>query len=143
MDKLLQELKIGHIAMIEQIDQIHQVIRHYPDVKPKLRELQTILFNHFEKQKQKFYQLLTEYFLSDQEKSKNIQFLEQDIKNLKVKTLIFYDEHPADMGDIRPKAFIRDFQVFSGDLTGRMYDERKYLFPLIEAYPTKKEGKEV
>lgn len=139
----MQELKMGHLAMIEQIDQIHQVIHHYPDVKPKLRGLQTILLNHFEKQKQKFYQLLMEHFLSNQEKSKNIQFLEQDIKNLKVKTLIFYDEHPADMGDIRPKAFMLDFQVFSGDLTGRMYDERKYLFPLIEAYQCEKEGKEV
>ncbi len=137
MDELLKELKFGHLAMIEQMDQINQVIHHYPDAKPKLRCLQTILLSHFERQKQKFYQRLTENYLPDEEKIKNIQFLEQDIKILKVKMLVFYDEHPADMGDLRPKGFVRDFQMFSGDLTGRIQDERKYLFPLIEAYPCK------
>lgn len=139
--EVLNELSFGHLAIIEQIDLINQVIHHYPDVKSELRCLQTILLSHFEKQKQKFYQSLTEHYGADKEKIRNIQFLEQDIKNLKVKMLVFYDEHPADMGDLRPKGFGRDFQMFSSDLTGRIQDERKYLFPLIEAYQGKQEGK--
>lgn len=132
MDSLVVQLKENHLALIEYIDQVHQNIRHYPDAKPKLKQLEIALLSHFEKQKKDFYSSLKEFCALSREKFKLLEFLETDLKDLKIKLLIFSDEHPAGMGDVRPKRIVQDFEQFSQEIIGRIHHERKYLLPILE-----------
>ncbi|NCB50222.1 MAG: hypothetical protein EOM53_06090 [Alphaproteobacteria bacterium] len=75
---------------------------------------------------------LQDVIASHDEDSATAHFLLQDLKEIKIKTWFFIDEHPADMGDIHPKNFLVDLKSFSLGLTARIKTEREQLIPLIE-----------
>ncbi len=132
MNKRLESFKESHLAIVEQMDQIHHSIRSYNEAKPKLQILQSILLNHFVIQKQNLYDQLEEAYASDREKSKLIEFLKTDLKDLKIKILLFFDDHPADLSDQKPKHVVQDFDRLASDVLGRIHHEKKYLFPMLE-----------
>ena len=125
-------LESHHALILEHVDFIHRRYHIYRDVKPKISSLQQILLNHFALQTKELYAALTEFFENDREKSKLLEFLIYDLKELKIKTLGFFDEHPADMGDTRAKKFIQEFENYSDHLVSRIHHEKKYLIPFLE-----------
>ena len=129
---LLKELEAGHKAILENLDQIQYSTHNYPEAKPKLRALQEILLSHFSKQNVKVLNELVDSFKGDREADKMLEFLKVDLKDMGIKTLIFFDEHRADMVDVKPGRFPQDFFQFAQDLKVRINIEHEYLFPLLE-----------
>ncbi|MBF0523348.1 MAG: hypothetical protein HQL24_09890 [Candidatus Omnitrophica bacterium] len=130
---IIIELKIAHEAILKLLDQIQAVMHAYPKAKPFVRELQDLLLNHFERQNRKLIGFLQSVAMEHNDQSKDAHFLLQDLKDIKIKTWFFIDEHPADMGDVNPKNFIADFKDFSLCLSFRIKTERDRLIPLLES----------
>lgn len=131
-EEIFSKLQLGQQAIIDDMDQIQTSIQNYNEVKPKLRMLYDHLFLHFSYQNNELLVALKAHVLEDRQKSKILDFLEQDIKEAKVRLLAFVDEFPADMGDIRPISFPKKFTDFSRDIMMRMQMERQYLFPFFK-----------
>jgi hypothetical protein len=131
MDKLSGKISESHAGILSVLDLIHQNIRSYPAVKPHLRLLQSLLFNHFEKQSKSLYERLLTFHSNDREKSKLLEFLAHDLKEFKIKTLVFFDAHSADMSDLKPKGIVHEFGEFSQFIIGRIHHEKKYLITMI------------
>jgi len=130
--ELITNIKFAHISLLDSIDQIKQTIRSYEVTKPKLRNLQEKLFAHFTQQKSDLYDQLTDSLKGDRHKTKMVEFLIVNLKDLKIRTVEFYDLHPADVLDLRPKNFPVDFLDFSGEIMARVKSEEDYLLPYLE-----------
>ena len=133
---VIVQLKLSHGAILNCIDQIQPLLRSYPQAKLKLREFQNQILLHFERQNTILCNELIAFYASDRQIGKIIEFLIHDLKEVKIKTLLFFDDHPGDMADIRPKNFIRDFTDFSHIIFVRINMEREHLFPIIEKFLT-------
>ncbi len=128
--------KQNHITLATCLDDIAQSIsaslvltrQHYLSIKPLIRSLQQALFNHLQLQNQHFYERLKE---QQRGAPNNLEFLEQDLKGYKIQALIFFDEHPADMGDLNPKNFKATFSEFSVKTVNRINVEKNFLLPLL------------
>ena len=129
---LLTQLKFGHQAIIFSLDDLQQVVRSYNQAKPKLRALQNTLLDHFSLMKNDLYDFLRAQLQNDSQALKTIEFLDFDIKDIKIKTLVFFDEFPADMGDVHPVNFPKKFSDYTHELAAHLRTERQKLFPLLE-----------
>ena len=86
---LIVGLRLSHQMLTDSITQIQLSLRSYPQAKSKLRELYNSLHNHFSRQDQKLYDRLSLYYMDDRPTIKKLEFLTHDLKDLKVKYLIF------------------------------------------------------
>ncbi len=125
-------LKMGHIAILDNLDEIQVKVRVYTQAKPKLQELQGKLLAHFGQQNKIFFELLAENFAENRPKAKKVEFLDIDLKDVKIKTLLFFDEFPADMADNHPVNFPKRFMDFAHMVIARIKMEEDYLIPLLE-----------
>ena len=129
---LIAELKTGHELILGLIHQLQALSHNYVLAKPLLRQLYDVLLNHFEKQNRHLVGFLDNRIAQKKQDSPLAQFLSQDLKEIKIKLWFFIDEHPADMGDIHPKNFLRDFKDFSLSVLSRIKTEQEQLIPVIE-----------
>ena len=136
--ELIAALKQNHIVILTNLEDINQMIsgslefsrKQYLSVKPNLRSLQAIVFDHFQLQNKDLYDKIKSDLSGDV--GKDVEFLIEDLKEFKIKTLMFFDEHPADMGDINPRNFKATFHIYSSQVHERMSAEKDFLFPLLE-----------
>ena len=133
--ELIHQFKISHQSILEVMGEINRSIRSYPKVKPQLRDLHTKLLAHLGKQDDRLLASLAQFFSADREAGKMIEFLQVDLKDTKIKALIFFDNHSGEMDDIRARNFPRHFTEFSAVMTGRIKLEEDYLFPLLAKIP--------
>ncbi|MDP8213270.1 MAG: hypothetical protein P9X22_08305 [Candidatus Zapsychrus exili] len=131
--RLILELRNGQELILDALKEISPAIRSYKNVKPKLRDLEKILLDHFERQNRQTFDVLEKVVNIGGQIGSDAKFLLQDFKEIKVKTLIFIEDHPADMGDINPKNFVSDFRDFSSSLALRIEVEKSLLIPILES----------
>ena len=132
-------LKQNHIALLGLIDDILGGVsgsleltrKQYLGLKPQWRLFQNVLFNHYSVQNKEFYDYLKQN-CSDPTEVKKIEFLIEDLKDSKIAALLFFDQHPSDMGDINPKDFKSGFYIFASRIKSRISAERDLLLPLLE-----------
>ena len=134
--------KSGHTAIIIAIDEVLQNLRSYNQVKPKLREFNTIVLAHLGRQNKNFYDCLTEYYSNDREACKMQEFLLHDMKDLKIKYLIFTDKHSGEFADNNYRNFPKEFIEFSREIIERIRIEEEYLFPLLKELPAQRVASE-
>lgn len=132
MKNLTQSFRVHHQAIIEAIDQVQLLSRSYLNVKPRLRVLSDAILNHLSQQNEEFWNQLKSPEPLDREAAKLIDFLIHDLKETKVKYLIFFDKYSGEMGDMGSPYFPKDLFDFSRDLQARIKIEEDYLFPLLE-----------
>ena len=128
----LKEFKIAHQSILETIDGIRVNIRDYLRIKSKLKDLEAKLLLHFGKQDIAFFARLQEFYASASSTIKIISFLGDDLKDIKVKTLVFFDRYPAEIGDIGKPMFPLDFMEFSKTVISRIEIEENFLLPLLK-----------
>ena len=129
---LITRLKLSHQMLTDLISQIQLLLRSYNQAKPKLRELYKNLQDHFGIQDTKFYERLSLHFVDDRESAKMLEFLLHDLKDFKIKYLVFYDQHPAEMIGGHPRMFPLEFTEFAKNILSRITMEEDYLFSLLE-----------
>lgn len=131
---LIYQFKTAHQSIQVTIDQINSSIRSYNQAKPKIRDLHIKLLAHFGKQNDALFNPLAEFYADHRSSAKMIEFLRYDLKDVKVKLLIFFDRHSGEMGDVHHRTFPKDFIEFSKVLTGRIKIEEDFLLPLLEGF---------
>jgi|SRR3989338_6923642 len=129
---LITGFRINHEILTDSISQIQLSLRSYNQAKPKLRELYNNLHNHFARQDPKFYERLALHYIEDRPATKMLEFLMHDLKDFKVRYLIFYDQHSGEMGAGHPRSFSFEFNEFANSILARIKIEVDYLFPLLE-----------
>ena len=135
LDDVLRKFKTSHRSILETIDQLRLTLRNYPKAKPVLRQLHQQLLTHLGRQNSTLFASLKDFYLSKREAEKLIDFLEFDLKETKVKFMVFYDEHSGAFEDSNARSFSRDFGDFSALIRGRIKMEEDYLIPLLEKLP--------
>lgn len=131
-DKIIREIRASHQSMLETIDQLKASSRNYFLAKPLIQKFHQQMLNHFGRQDGAFFAPLREHYASDRVSAKTIEFLEFDLKDIKVNLLVFYDKHSGELGDINARSFSKDFSDLSGLITGRIKMEEHYLIPLLK-----------
>jgi hypothetical protein len=129
---LITGFRLSHQSLVDSIAQIQLSLRSYSQAKPKLREFYSNLHNHFARQDQKFYDRLALYYADDRPATKMLDFLTHDLKDLKVKYLVFSDQHTGEMGPGHPRRFPLEFTEFASQILARIKIEDEYLLPLVE-----------
>lgn len=130
----------GHEQLVQNICDIQAVVREYPLAKPKLMQLYNLLIEHLSRQDQEFYQRLQTANGDDRAVIKMLDFLVHDLKELKIAYLTFMDKHTAEVTDIQPHGFPKDFSDFSQLILTRIKIEEEYLFPLLDKLPNTAPG---
>lgn len=117
--KLKDALRSGHSLILHQIDQC-KMDRKFSSVAEQYRNLEQIIIAHTALQTSDFYKSLFNHLNKEKLQVKVLEYLEYDLKVLKIKLLEFI-ETPA-----------KTFTELSNDLSARVTIEQEYLFPLIE-----------
>ena len=136
--KEIEIFKIGHEAVITAIDDVLQNLRSYLHARPKVREFNNVVLMHLSRQNKAMYDHLNEYYAQDREAQKMLEFLLHDLKDIKIKYLIFTDKHSGEMADISYRSFPKEFIAFSREIISRIKMEEEYLFPLLSEVPVLK-----
>ena len=131
VDDTLSRFRKSHVELLGACEDVAGFARQYEKAKPAIHRLRDILFQHFTLQKSDLFETLR---LSDdlnREEARMLESLQVDLRNLKITAIEFFDQYPADMGDIHPVAFPSRFQQFFHDIQARINLEEQYLIPLI------------
>lgn len=129
---LITGIKLSHQMLIDSIAQIQLSLRSYNQAKPKLRDFYKNLQNHFSRQDAALYDRLSLYFIADRQATKMLEFLILDLKEIKIKYLVFYDLHSGEALGGHPRTFPLDFTEFANSILSRIKMEEDYFFPLVE-----------
>lgn len=135
--QLVDSLRQGQRSILHSLDEIQRVSRLYNQAKPLLRSLHEKIVEHLARQDAKMMSQLADFYHEDREASKMLEFLAHDLKDIKVRFLIFYDKHSGEVLDLNARSFPKDIQDFTQELVGRFNAEEEYLFPLIRRLPQK------
>ena len=131
-DELIKQFKTAHQSILVTIDQINPMTRSYRQAKPFIRDLQTKLLAHFERQNDSLFKPLEEFHAEHRPSAKMIEFLRYDLKDIKIKLLVFFDRHSGEINDIYNRSFPKDFTEFSQAVIGRIKVEEDFLLPLLK-----------
>ncbi|MFH1359446.1 MAG: hemerythrin domain-containing protein [Candidatus Omnitrophota bacterium] len=134
-EELIARYKTVHQAIVNNLDQVQVLSRSYAQAKPWIRALRERLLAHLSKQDDDFFDDLRKVHQYDLHALKMIEFLSKDVRNTKVKYLIFFEKYSGEMGDFGSKAFPKDLMTFSDDIIGRLRIEEEYMLPLFAQVP--------
>jgi len=130
--EIITRFKVRHQSIIDSLDQVQMLARSYVMAKPKIRELSEKLLAHFTGQNDELFEQLRQCHQLDRQALKMIEFLVHDLKDFKVRYLIFFEKHSGGMLDMSAKTFPKDLSDFARDIITRLKMEEEYLFPLLE-----------
>ena len=128
---LATKLKLSHESLLKVMDEIKSVVRNYGQVKPRLADLYDFLLKHFSLQGKPLYESMERFSAKDHAQAKMLEFLQQNLVEIKVRALTFMDAHPATATDIHAGNFISDFNQISVEILARIRSEQQYLIPMI------------
>jgi len=140
--QVVTTLEQGHQAIKEAISAIQVVARSYPAARPRIRELQSVLLTHLGRQDRKLQERLARHYRDGREQTKMLEFLQHDLKEIKVQFLVFFDKYTGELTDFGGNTFPKDFSVFTGTILDRIRIEEEYLFPLVRALPEEPASRE-
>lgn len=126
-------LKSVQAAMVGDISRILDQVRNYSQAVLILQEFAHVLLLYFERQDDAFYERLVERYADQAGDLKMIQFLKNDIIDLKVDFLKFMEMYTVHANSVRIRNFPKDFLAFSRRITDRIGLEKEYLFPFLTA----------
>jgi len=127
-----QTLKVGHQSVVEALNNVQPFLRSYLAAKPPLRELSESLALFLGHQDKAMFDALYHFYENDRPSTKMIDFLLHDLKDLKVKYLVFFDKHSGEVLSYHKNSFPKDFMDFSAQVIGRLKIEEEYLLPLLK-----------
>ena len=120
-----------HTAIIADIDRVLECVRDYPRAFSALQILEQDMMLYFDCQRSIFYEKLRRLFQGNRRSLKMIEFLEQDLLDLRVGFLEFTDRYPPEANPVRIRNFPIEFKAFSRKIIDRISLEEEYLFPLL------------
>lgn len=129
---IIRNLSLSHGALLESLNEVQPLARSYREAKPKLRELYRRLILFFGSEDGAFFEKLYAFYNEDRSSTKMIDFLKQDLSQIKISFLAFFDAHSVETVDAHARSFPRDLADFAGQILGRIRIEEEHLFPLLQ-----------
>lgn len=124
----------GHHTILQSVDKVQIAARSYSAGRAAFTEFGEVLLAHFRKQDVPFFRALQEFFAEDREALKMIEFLIVDLKDMKVRYLIFDDRYGLYPTGNDARTFAKDFRELADAVIGRIRLEEEYLFPLLDRW---------
>lgn len=128
----VNSFRLSHEAILDVVAQLQGLTRSYLQAKPLLLDLSERLLAYFNRQDREFYRDLSVFFAEDRAALKILEFLELDLKDLKIQYLVFFEKHSGELGDVNSRNFVKDFREFSGAVIARVKMEEDRLMPLLK-----------
>jgi len=127
----INSFRLSHEAILSVVAQIQPLTRSYIVVKPLLVELRERIALYFNRQDKEFYDELRIFFAEERSVIKILDFIELDLKDFKIKFLIFFEKHTGEMGAINSRNFLKEHREFTGAIMARLKLEEDHLLPLV------------
>ena len=128
----ISRFKMRHQTIVDLLDQIQVLSRSYFQAKPKIRELRERLLAHLSHKDDEFFDHIRLSYKGDRHSVKLIEFLAHDLKDIKIKYLVFFEQYSGELADIGSRNFPGELIRFSREVLGRIKIEEEYLFPLLQ-----------
>jgi len=133
----LKILGRAHHAVLLSVSQIQSVVRSYSSARALLGGLGEQLLAFLGVEDEEFFRSLRDLLSEDRPALKMLEFLELDLKDLKIKYLVFYDRYTNIPTGNEDRIFLRDYREFSAAIVARVNLESEYLFPLLQRVAAK------
>lgn len=130
----LETFKQGQEAILACLEKVHQQARRYPLVIPLLRELEEKLYIHWQFQSQKCLPRLEEFFSGRRHEERKLEFQRQELKELKIRALEFFDKYCQPTNSIAARNFPIVFMEFRRAVIEQIQVEGEHLLPLWEEF---------
>lgn len=131
--EIIVTFHLAHDAILGVLVQV-QSVRAYPQARRNLRELQEQIFPHLKRQDE-ILKRLAAHYAGQRDQSKIIEFLVYELKELRIKSLIFFDTYETAAGEVAARNFSKEFLEFSRAVVNRLKMEEDYLLPLLPGLP--------
>ncbi len=125
MAKLLEELKREHLALIDDLREVHKLGIVNIEGRNKLMSMKNILLDHMKKEDQHLYPMLMKESEKDENFKVALDFFASNMEQISKQALVFFDKY-ADGGN--EKEFLIDYKNLLSCLTERIDKEEKILF---------------
>ncbi len=128
---------------IEQFRQRRDIVNHsllqlallrsdYRLARQKTGDCREIIYGYLKRQDEQFYSSLSDFYKENRPALKIIEFLTQDLKELKVQTFGFFEKYgvanPLEQG----RNFAKDLREYMKFIENRLRLEEDYLVPLLK-----------
>ena len=97
--------------------------------------------SHWTQQGEALWERLNTFYADDHRQLKMVEFLIYNLKDLKIKYLVFFEQYSGAWGDLGSRNFSRDFMNFAEEILVRIKIEEDYLLPMLEKLPPESEEK--
>ncbi len=89
---------------------------------------------HFSLQSKELFDALKVFFVEDRESLKKIEFLENDLKSIKVAAWTFFEEYSGELKIFKGGNFHKDLNILRTELVDRIRSEKQFLIPLLDQF---------
>ena len=128
----LRILKIAHQTIAEALDSTQLSLRSSRETNKQLYDLREKLLSAFGQQDKVMIDALYAFYEGDRLSIKMIDFLVHDLKDIKIKFLIFFDKHTGEVWNKKKGSLSGDFLDFAAQIVAHLKSQEEYLFPLLE-----------
>jgi hypothetical protein len=132
-DACVNQYRLSQEAVLAAVLKMKEWLRDPAATRRSWPALREQLFTFFGRQDRGFFSALQEFFARDREAEKMLEFLECDLKELKL-TLAELEAKYGEGGAAARRVAPRDFTELAGRVVGRIRLEEEYLVPLLEKY---------
>ncbi len=137
---LVANFKTGHQSIVNILEDVQMSARSYAQAKPKIRAMNELTLVHLGRQNDELFDQLRFFYRLDREKTKMVEFLAHDLKDAKIRYLIFSEKHSGELRDLGTPDFPKNFNEFLKEILARIKIEEDYLLPLLKELPSQPEN---
>jgi hypothetical protein len=127
----LKALKTSHQQLLLDINRLLDVLRDYPKALSILSDFEKVFTEYLRLQDSRLYDVLRQYYRMDREALKMLEFLEQDLKDIKIEFWNFLEGCSPHANAVAVRNFPKRFSDLSKKVISRIAIEEEYLFPLL------------
>jgi len=98
----------AHREIVSSIDQVQCVIRSFNKSRSKLKDFAGVLSAHLKRQDEVFDRL-KDLYKEDRQASKMLEFLEVNLREIRIHLLTFMDQYLFEPGGTVERTFAKDF----------------------------------
>lgn len=118
-------------SILATLEQIYQKARAYPHGRQELAELEEKLLGHLQHQSGRLIPGLRKHYQDNREVQKRLEFLEYQIRELKILLSVFVDKYRENFSAVAARNFPIDLAELRKKIVSQLQAEEEYLIPLL------------
>lgn len=134
-EALIEQLRRQRESILRSLLRLRSLAHHYREARKWTGGCREEVYLYLGRQGDAFYDHLREYYKENRPALKIIEFLIQDLKELKVKSFIFFEKYGADNPLEQGRHFVRDLREYQQTVEDRFRAEDDYLNPILQRIP--------